>query len=264
MPESSVLSKRKETYLRGLASRAVRESRGHFLAEGVRVIEEALAGAMRVTDIVGTPSASGDIERWTSEGRLRHVHVSVADERVFRTLSTVGQEQGVLAVVEASPALLPDRPPRGPVLLLDRVQDPGNAGTLLRTLRATGGDLAIALAGTVDLFNPKVVRSSAGSLFHVRLATGVSLDAAVAWMVERALPLVALDPAGESLFESGWIPRGPFALAVGNEGAGLDARLLEAAAERLALPMAGGVESLNAGVSGSVALYELTRRGRAV
>jgi TrmH family RNA methyltransferase len=112
----------------------------------------------------------------------------------------------------------------------------------------------------VDLFNPKVVRASAGSLFHLDLAVHVAADAVLAWLEERGLPLLALDVTGEPLFGGDWTAPAAAALAVGNEGAGLDARLLVRAARRLAIPMEGGVESLNAAVAGSLALYELRRR----
>jgi RNA methyltransferase, TrmH family len=149
----------------------------------------------------------------------------------------------------------------GAVLILDGLQDPGNAGTLVRSLHATSGTTVLALKGTVDLFNPKVVRASAGSLFHLEVAARVEADETLAWLAARDLPLLALDAAGEPLFGGGFEAPARFALAVGNEGAGLSPRLIERAARRLAIPMASGVDSLNAAVAGSVALYEL-RRGQ--
>ena len=260
MPESSALSRRKEALLRSLSRKSVRDSRARFLAEGPRVVEEALKSPWRVTDLVAAPSAAEDVGRWETEGRLDGVAVHRVDERAFRKLADSVNPQGVLAVLERREAELARAGTSGPVLILDRVQDPGNAGTLLRTLLATGGRTVVALAGTVDLFNPKVVRASAGSLFHLDLAVHKGPDEVLAWLDDRGLPLIALDAAGEPLFEGDWnVPAG-LALAVGNEGAGLDSRLLERAARRLAIPMEGGVESLNAAVAGSVALYELRRR----
>jgi TrmH family RNA methyltransferase len=260
VPEGSSLSKRKEAFVRGLARKSVRGHRGSFLAEGMRVVEEALAGPWTVTDIVGTPSAVADIGRWRAAGRLGGVAVSFTDERTFRTLADSVHPAGVLAVVEEPRLTLADARAKGPVLLLDRLQDPGNAGTLLRSLHATGGTTVIALKGTVDLFNPKVVRASAGSLFHLEVVTHAEPAAALVWLEERGIPLFALDGRGEPLFGAGGeVPR-RFALAVGNESAGLAAPFLERAALRLALPMARGVDSLNAAVAGSVALYELQRR----
>ncbi|HEY7530108.1 MAG TPA: RNA methyltransferase [Gemmatimonadota bacterium] len=260
MPEGSALPRRKEALLRSLARKSVRDSRARFVAEGPRVVEEALASRWKVTDLVAAPSAAQDVRRWEAEGRLAGVPVHRVDERAFRRVAESVHPQGVLAVVERPDVGLPRTPAAAAVLVLDRVQDPGNAGTLLRTLLATGGRTAVALAGTVDLFNPKVVRSSAGSLFHLDVAVHVAADAALAWLEEHAIPLVALDPSGEPLFAGDWCAPAASALAVGNEGAGLDPRLLGRAARRLAIPMEGGVESLNAAVAGSLALYELRRR----
>ncbi len=260
MPESSRLSKRKEALLRGLARKSVREARRRFVAEGVRVVEEALAGRLRVTDVVATPSAAADVERWRASGKLEGVAVSFTDERTFRSLVESVHPQGVAAVVETPDAGLARVPADAPVLVLDRLQDPGNAGTLLRSLLATGGRTAVALEGTVDLFNAKTVRASAGALFHLHLVTRLPAGDALEWLASRGIPLLALDQAGEPLFGGDWRPPAAFALAVGNEGAGLEPALLERSARLLALPMASGVESLNAAVAGSVALYELWRR----
>jgi TrmH family RNA methyltransferase len=259
MPPGSGLSKRKEAFLRGLARKSVRGRRGSFLAEGVRVVEEALAGRWRVTDIVGTPSTAADIERWRADGRLAGVAIAITDERTFGTLAESVHPQGVLAVVEEPRLALREMRGAGPVLILDGLQDPGNAGTLVRSLHATGGTTVLALKGTVDLFNPKAVRASAGSLFHLEIAARVEAEEALAWMEARNLPLLALDAAGEPLFGGEFAVPARFALAVGNEGSGLCPQLIDRAARRLAIPMAPGVDSLNAAVAGSVALYELRR-----
>jgi TrmH family RNA methyltransferase len=259
VPQSSGLSKRKEAFVRGLAHKSVRNHRGSFVAEGVRVVEEALAGRWRVTDIVGTPSTAGDIERWRAEGRLDGVAVAITDDRTFQTLADSVHPQGVLAVVEEPKLALRDVRAPGPILILDGLQDPGNAGTLVRSLHATGGSTVLALKGTVDLFNPKAVRASAGSLFSLEVVARLDVEEALAWLESRGLPLLALEAGGEPLFGPGLTAPERFALAVGNEGAGLSPRLLERAQRRLAIPMARGVDSLNAAVAGSVALYELSR-----
>lgn len=264
MPESSRLSRRKEAFLRGLGRKSVRGHRRRFLAEGLRVVEEALSGRMRVTDVVGTPSTAADIELWRAAGKLDGVEVSLTDERTFRSLADSVHPQGILAVLEEPDVTLEAAPSDRPVLLLDRLQDPGNAGTLLRSLHATGGGTVLALHGTVDLFNPKVVRASAGSLFHLDVVAHLGGGDALGWGAARELPLLSLDRRGQPLFGPGWEPPPSFILAVGNEPAGLAPAILERSARTLALPMAAGVDSLNAAVAGSVALYEIWRRKRAL
>lgn len=252
------LSKSRASLIRGLASASGRAHRGLFVADGVKVVGEALAGAMPVVEVVATAAALPALGRWSE--RLAGVRVSVTDERTFAQLVESRHPQGVLAVVQAAAHGLADLPAAGPILLLDRIQDPGNAGTLLRSHRATGGQGVIALRGTVDCLNEKVVRASVGALFSLTIAAHVEVEVALGWCAARMLPVLALDPAGRPLFDAAWVAPESFALAVGNEGVGLSDALLVRAAERLAIPMSGGVESLNAGVAGSIALFELARR----
>ena len=218
MPPGSGLSKRKEAFLRGLPQ-ILRGRRGSFLAEGMRVVEEALAGRWRVTDIVGTPSTAADIEGWRADGKLAGVVIAITDERTFGTLAESVHPQGVLAVVEEPRLALRELRGAGPVLILDGLQDPGNAGTLVRSLHATGGTTVLALKGTVDLFNPKAVRATAGSLFHLEIAARVDVEEALAWMEARNLPLLALDRTGEPLSGGDSLSR-PFRPGRGERGGG--------------------------------------------
>jgi TrmH family RNA methyltransferase len=254
------LSKRMESLLRGLARRHVRMERRALVADGIRVVDEALSGAMRVTDLVVTPDVRPVVERWRESGRLSGINVWLVDSRRFAALVDTEHPQGVLAVVEMPRTALDRVGAHGPILLLDRLQDPGNAGTLLRTLLAVGGRTAVALRETVDLFNPKVVRAGAGSLFHLDVVADVSLEDVRAWLAERSAPLLALDPRGESIFDIADPVPASYVLAIGNEAAGVSEALLRTAERRVAIPMQPPTESLNAGVAGSIALYELWRR----
>jgi TrmH family RNA methyltransferase len=142
------------------------------------------------------------------------------------------------------------------LLLLDGVQDPGNAGTLVRAAAAFALDGVVALDGTVDLFNPKVVRASAGCVFRIPLVHE-SWVRFGAWLGRIGARVIAADAGGEDV--AAWRPSGSWALVVGSEGAGVRAEISRAASASVRVPMPGGVESLNAAVAGSILLYMMTR-----
>jgi TrmH family RNA methyltransferase len=252
------LSKRREAFVRSLARRRERKEHRAFVADGIRVVDEALAGPVQVTDLVVTPDAQPVVEQWQRAGRLTGIDIWLAEDDRFAKLVESSHPQGLLAILRIPHRTLGHIGAKGPILLLDRLQDPGNAGTLLRSLLAVGGRSVVALRGTVDLYSQKVVRASAGSLFHLDIVTDVSPHDVLPWLAEHALPLLAMDPRGESLFTAPPVPAS-FVLAIGNEAAGVSEELLRRADRRIAVPMQPPTESLNAGVAGSIALYEFWR-----
>lgn len=183
-------------------------------------------------------------------------HVSEAE---LAALAPTESPQGVL-VVAATPRWSEDDirlSPGAVVLVLDAVQDPGNLGTLLRTAEALGARGAVLLSGSVDPWNAKAVRASAGSAF--RLPT-VALEPSAlgAWLRDNGVRLLAADAAGEPVDA---VDRGgSVALAVGNEGAGLSPTVLERCDARVAIPLRGRAESLNVAVAAGILLHELLRR----
>jgi TrmH family RNA methyltransferase len=140
------------------------------------------------------------------------------------------------------------------LLVLDGIQDPGNVGTLLRTAAAFGVDATLAMPGTVDLWNSKVVRSAMGALFH-RPALSCTWDALDEFLRARSLPLWGAD-AGGAPVDGLRAPAAPgLALAVGNEGAGLSAETRSRAARLVSIPIAPDVESLNVAVAAGILLH---------
>lgn len=201
--------------------------------------------------------------QWAAAGRLpASTELHEVSAREITELADTTTPQGVLAVgpvPDLTLAGLPREP--GPLTLLaDGIQDPGNLGTLLRTLAAVGGRTALCLEGTVDPFNPKALRGAAGATFALDIAAGIPVAAAAAWCAGNGVGIVALNAGAPDLFGVP-LPERRLALAVGNEGAGLSPGMLEHAALSAGLPMAPeGIESLSAAVAGSVALYILAHR----
>jgi len=229
-----------------------------FVAEGVRSVEELLRSGLAVRGVLVAPQLS-DAPRGASLRReLEQSKVEVAEvsEKEFRSAAGTDSPQGVLAIADVPRRDLNtlDVPSVCRVLLLDGIQDPGNVGTILRTAAALGASATIALPGTVDLWNSKVIRSSMGAQFH-HPALHASLEETLGFLGRSSIPLWATDVNGPAL-DRGSVPA-RLAIALGNEGAGISSSLREKAQRTVSLPISGSVESLNVAVAAGILLYEL-------
>jgi RNA methyltransferase, TrmH family len=254
-----MLSRAQEKLVRGLGRRRTRAEEHLFLAEGVRVVEEQLAAGI-VPRFSLVSSSLEDSERGRALARRLHdlapVHpVSVAE---LNRLAGTRSPQGVLTVADIPWASLTDIEPEGAeaALVLDGVQDPGNIGTLARTAAAFGCLLLACMPGTVDPWNPKSVRASAGALFRLPVVA-VGADEVWEWLGSHRFTVLGADAAGVPIRAG--IAGERSALVVGNEGAGLSAGARDRCDSLVAVPMRGGTESLNVAVAAGILLYELSR-----
>jgi TrmH family RNA methyltransferase len=180
------------------------------------------------------------------------------DFREFASAAETDSPQGILAIAEVPAWSLPDivMPPNPRLLVLDGVQDPGNVGTIVRTAEALGVTATYAMPGTVDLWNPKVVRSGMGSHFRHPCIVG-TWDELDSFRSNRALAVWGADASGAPLTEADVPAPDSLALVVGNEGAGLSAESRARLDRTVALPISPKVESLNVAVATGILLYEL-------
>jgi TrmH family RNA methyltransferase len=251
------------TTIRDLGRRRGRERRGLALAEGIRLVEEALESGTPVQGAAVSPALEatprGNALKSALAGRgVRLVEVSPAE---LDRLGDTEHPQGVLAVVAPRVWTLSEvvTGPGAVILVLDAVQDPGNVGTMLRTALALGASGVVALKGTAELTNPKVLRGSMGAGFRLP-AVATDAEALMAWAGERGVELWVGAANGEPLGRlDARSTRPPVALALGNEGAGVGAALEGAARRRVSIPLRPGVESLNVAVAAGILLYEVTR-----
>lgn len=248
------LTNERVKYARSLQRERVRTREERFLIEGIRLVEEALRAGARPAlafyseRLLATPRGRALFERLQASAE----ELVQATPQVMASLSQTVTPQGVLAVVPM-PRL--EWPRGGLVAVLDGLRDPGNVGTIMRTAWAAGAAAVAATRGTADPYAPKVVRAAMGAHFHLPLRTHLDVASLKALLVGRRVLLA--DPAGQPYWETDW--RGPLALVIGGEarGAGLALPLVHA---RVAVPMAGGVESLNAAVAAAVLVFEAARQ----
>ncbi|MBE3586708.1 MAG: RNA methyltransferase [Thermoanaerobacter sp.] len=248
-------------YLRRLARRRQREKEGHFLLEGVRLIEEALLSGWPVKMLVYTPPLGERAGALLELAGERGAQLMPVDEGLFCELADTQTPQGVLAVVQ-SPGYTPEGLLAGGaslLLLVDGVQDPGNLGTMIRSASAAGAGGVLLLPGTVDLYNPKTIRATMGSLFHLPVLGVREGEELVARLKAAGFLLVAGVPAGGVPLPAVDMT-GPTVLAVGNEARGISPWLLQYADIQATIPMPGRAESLNVAMAASIMLYEVVRQ----
>jgi RNA methyltransferase, TrmH family len=253
---------------RQLAKRAFRERSRSFLAEGPQAVREALARPGVLTELFVTGAAHDRHADLVAQAARLGVPVHRVSGEVMAELAQTVTPQGLLAVcrfIDVPLAQLTDSRPQL-VAILANVRDPGNAGTVLRTADAAGAQGVIFTAASVDPYNSKCVRSSAGSLFHLPVVVGVRPGEAAAALRAAGLRLLAADGGASRVLDiAGSDPAlsGPTAWLFGNEAWGLPADLLALADAAVAVPIYGRAESLNLAAAAAVCLYASAARHRA-
>ncbi len=242
------LKNAKVTTWKSLKDRKGRKETGCFLVEGRKMVEEALASAFPVDAILVDADRSAE---FTLPG---HVPVFTMPSHVLAAVCDTKTPQGIAAVVRMA-----DVPLNGSRLVaLDGVQDPGNVGTIIRTADAAGFDGVILSAQCADLFSPKVLRATMGSIFRMGIRVTDDLPGMLSQMVQEGASVLSSQLDGEPFYQ-----RSPlnerFALVIGSEGNGVTDEVKAIATHKVKLPMRGGAESLNAAVAAGIMMYELTR-----
>lgn len=242
---------------RELARRRVRDQRGLFLAEGWKTLQAAAERDL-VEEVLATPAAAAE-----HAGLLAGLRVHLVDDRAMGALADAVTPQGLVAVcrhVDVSLTEFLAEPltglPAGQLVICADVRDPGNAGTVIRTADAAGARGVVLAGDSVDVHNPKTVRATVGSLFHLPITRVADPLEAVAAARAAGYVVLAADGAGEvSLFAAGGLLTRPVAWLLGNEAWGLPEPLAAAADHRVAIPILGRAESLNLATAAAVCLY---------
>ncbi|WEG13925.1 RNA methyltransferase [Pullulanibacillus sp. KACC 23026] len=223
-----------------------RDRAGQFLIEGPHLVEEAL----KTNQVVAVLIKEG-MPKPYEETRDKPPLFELS-EALFNSLVTTETPQGILAVVQLEKKTVTWE--SGRFLLIDAVQDPGNLGTMIRTADAAGFDYVVLGKGTVDAYNAKTLRSAQGSHFHIHLFSA-DLSDVILELKQQGIQVVGTSLEGESILDASPKKDGNMALLVGNEGAGVQSRLLEMADYQVKLPIYGQAESLNVAVAAGILMY---------
>jgi TrmH family RNA methyltransferase len=254
---TSIRNERVAAALR-LKKRAFRERERCFLVEGAQAVGEALSNQPGLIRLYHSDPDHPLVERARRSG-VEPVHVS--ETIVERLTSTVTPQAlvGIAPFVDLELASIGE--PERCVAVLHAVRDPGNAGTVVRSADAAGAGSVVFTSGSVDVYNPKTVRATAGSLFHLPIIRGVETDAAIALLRDRGMRVLAMDASGDTdLYELDLTD--PVAFVFGNEAWGLPMEIVGLADATVRVPIAGRAESLNLAAAATICLFEWARHLR--
>ncbi|WP_336646891.1 TrmH family RNA methyltransferase [Microbacterium sp. USHLN186] len=244
-----------------LSKRSARAETGLFLLEGPQSVREALQYVpAAIVELFATPTG------WEKHPDLRalaaqnDIEVEYVTETVLAAMADTVTPQGLVAVTRQTPTSVREIFAAAPrlVAICEEVRDPGNLGTIIRAADAAGADAVVLTGRTVDPYNPKVVRSTTGSLFHLPISVGGELSDVIRRAREAGLQVIAADVKGDDLLaaRADGTLGAPTAWLFGNEARGLDDEALTEADRALRLPIFGRAESLNLATAASVCLYE--------
>ncbi len=232
-----------------------RKKEGLFIVESIKAVNEIPSG-YPIKYLIVTPLITRE-----QLPVLETNKKVVVTEEVYKAISDTITPQGAMAVVEMPAVALDDLTIKGQgfYLILENMQDPGNLGTIIRTAHAFGAEAVLITKGSVDLYSPKVVRATMGSLFHVKACIDYEIEDYMTYVRKVGAAVYAADlenaePLSKVRFKS------PLAIVIGNEGSGVSKYTKKTADHKVMIPMPGGSESLNASVAASICMYEVMKQ----
>ena len=256
--------------VRKLSTRKGRTAERKFVVEGLNLVREAVHGP-HIPEFIMIPDDYDDQSSADISGLIAFTRecisssalkVCMVPSGIFARLTDAGNGIGILAVLEmpendiSQVYRLPDN---ANILILDRIQDPGNIGTMIRTAVAAGYGMIIAVKGTADIYSAKVLRATAGMIFDIPFAYIDSPSELADLLRNSGWRIVVTDPAGGRPYYEEDLRDG-IALVIGNEGNGVSDEVMALADIRITLPMKGGIESLNAAAAAAILMYEAVRQ----
>ena len=242
-----------------------RKKNKEYVVEGVRMVSEVPADLL-VKIYMSERFHSNNpeyVHELVKKQGISSDSIEIVADNVFDRMSQTQTPQGIMAVVRMNDSSISDMLTDNPLLILvENLQDPGNLGTIIRTAEGAGVDGIIMTSGTVDIYNPKVIRSTMGAMYRMKYAYTDNLKEAAAFLRSRGITTYAAHLQGAVDYVTCDYKKGT-AFFIGNEGNGLTDEATALADRKIIIPMMGKLESLNAAVSGAVLMYEAARQRRA-
>jgi len=248
--------------IKALKVRKYREERKEFFIEGARFLEEALKEKLQISRIF---LSSSFIENKCNNDFLSILSSEMYDafvltDKLFEEISDTENPQGVLAVLKMKNYSFNEiLSNNNMIIILESIQDPGNMGTIIRTADAAGFSGIVISKGCVDIYNPKVLRSTMGSIFHLPMYLSENLMETIDEMKQKGIKLFASHLSStSSFFETNLT--GDIAIIIGNEANGISSEIASKADSLIKIPMSGKAESLNVSVAAGLLMYEAVRQ----
>lgn len=246
-------------HIRKLKDKKFRDENNEYVVEGVRLVEEAVKENAKIKQIIVCEDTTKTYEIPT------HIMLEIAkyeciyvSDKVFNLITQVTNPQGIMAIIEKDTANVQIDYTQDIIVTLDDVQDPGNLGTILRTVDSIGLNQIIVSKGTADAFNAKVVRSTMGAIFRIKIIEVEDLTKAIKDMKKHHFKLMVTSlQTDNSIYDINFNKK---IIVIGNEANGVSKEIQEMADEKAKIPMLGRTESLNASVATGVVLYEYVRQ----
>ena len=242
-----------------LKTKKYRDRYCEYLIEGPNLLKEALKEEIEVEAVFVRPEMTDEEAGIIEEGPELDRKTFVLSNKLFDELKDTETSQGIVTVVRKRQTVSLKGRPGGNYVVLDRLQDPGNIGTILRTADAAGYEMAVFMKGTADPYGSKVVRSATGSLFRLPMVFVEDADELAELVHSAGKRLIATAMDAEKAYYDCDLEKDA-AIIIGNEGNGISPELISGADEKISIPMAGNTESLNAAVAAGILMYERIRR----
>ncbi len=243
--------------IKKLQTKKYRQDKKLFIIEGLRFVEELVSSNFDIKYLFVEDNYIEKFSNIINQCMAKeNIDVIKVDNKLLSYISNTKNPQGILAVVEMKQNILPTR--KGLYVLLDRIQDPGNMGTIIRTSHAAGVAGVIITKGSVDLYNDKTLRSTMGSVFKIPIINDFDIEELMDFKKDGFKLVVSSLDTEYNFYDVNYEDN--VILAIGNEANGLCDEVIDMADIKVKIPMPGGAESLNAGVAGSIMIYEMLRQ----
>ena len=245
-------------HIKKLKDKKERDISGEFIVEGIKMLEEAINEGADIKTVVVCDDCLGNSKIATDLlYEIAKENIIYVPEKIFKLISDVKTPQGILAIIKKNDENK-IKYDDNLFLILDNIQDPGNLGTIIRTADSINLKQIIVPVGSADCYNPKVVRSSMGAIFRVRVIEVQNLANTIKEMKKNNVKILATDlRTDKSIYD---VEYNKSAIVIGNEANGVSEEVLALADERIKIPMEGKTESLNAAVATGIILYNAVRK----
>ena len=246
-------------HIKKLADKKYRDQNNCYIVEGIKLVEEAIQEDAEIEKIVICEECTNTSEISKSlMYEIAKYNCIYVTEKIFKTISQVMNPQGIMAIIKKSKERPTIKYDEDIIVALDDIQDPGNLGTILRTVDSIGLKQLIVSKGTADVYNPKVVRSSMGAIFRVEVIEVENLKETIEAMKRNNFELVVTSLQTESsIYDVEYKKK---IIVIGNEANGVSKEIQDMADKKIKIPMLGKTESLNASVATAIILYEYIRQ----